>query len=68
MAKDEIKLNVKEFRKLTIKQLLSRRKEAEESILTCHNGINPKFKIENHSNLRKNVARINTLIREKENE
>ncbi len=57
---------IKDLRKLTKEELLDKEKDLKLDLMSCHKGIKPKFKPQQRKNLKKELARIKTLLREHE--
>jgi len=56
---------IKDFRKLTREELLKKKKEIKILLMGAHEGVKPLVPSSQAKKLKKSIARINTLLREK---
>lgn len=62
-------MEIDDLRKLTTEQLEKEKKEVEFILVTCHQNITkPLVKVGKRKDVKKRLARINTLLRERKNE
>lgn len=62
-------MDIDNLRKMTKEQLLEEKKQTEWMIICCHPKlIKPKVPIGKRGHLKRRLARINTLLREMEND
>ena len=55
-------MNVKELRKLSEKELLKRKKELEETVMSSYSKVRPKIKPEQRRGAKRIIAQINIIL------
>lgn len=60
-------MKIKELRKLNEKELIKKKKECEELIMSSYSQVRPKIKPEQRKSVKRTLAQINTLLKENEN-
>jgi len=59
-----IKMKIKELRKLNKKELINKKAECEELIMSSYGKVKPLIKREQVKGVRRTIAQINTLLKE----